>query len=72
MAFMEIPPFLASRVVRVGVAPMPTHRFLATVTTVLAAACVAVETQVAGTVLNAWMAILETQPLETADHVTAA
>lgn len=71
-AFSEILPFLASHVARVAVVPMRTRQFPATVTTALAAACVAVETQVAGTVSNAWMAILETQPLVTADCVTAA
>lgn len=72
MAFLEILPFLVNRVGRVAAVPMQTRLFPATVTTALAAACVAVVTREAGIVSNVWMAILETLPLETVDHATAA
>lgn len=70
-AFLEILP-VANLVVHAGAAPMLTHRFQATATTALAAACAAKGIQVAGTASNAWTATLETRPLGTADLVTAA
>lgn len=71
MGTLATQPCLAKGASHASVARMQTLQCLDTVTIVLAVACVAVETQVDGTALNAWKDTSEIQLLGTAGPVNA-